>query len=262
MATFLENMIKALSGIQEKFYNNFGVSDIYSNSKIYEIIIADALNHDLIPGHSGSRNGTNGKGGQYEYKHYKETSSNHTWTFNDFSKSTIDKLNSAKAVVFAHINDLKYEPYMDWCYIADGKQISDYLSEKTKTIKNKRKMINISPSQLEQDMRLQNATNGNGNFYEYKISKTYSWNFQDISENVLTKYLRDKAFILAVVDKNTFKILALYEAKPELVVGKLREKLKEKEKRFSEQDKELRRLQVSLSKGDIEEINALELDLG
>ena len=43
---------------------------------------------------------------EYEYKHYKELSSNHSWTFNDFSDTTINKLNSELiSVIFAHIDD-------------------------------------------------------------------------------------------------------------------------------------------------------------
>ena len=45
------------------------------------------------------------------------------------------------------------------------------------------------------------AYNDRGESFEYKVSKNHSWNFQDISEDVLNKYYDDKAIILAVVDK-------------------------------------------------------------
>jgi len=144
-----KSLIKELVLIQDEFFKLFGVNDIYSNSKIFEIVIANTLKHNLIPGHSGSRNGKDDHSDEFEYKHYKETSSNHTWTFNDFSDTTIEKLNSARAVVFAHIDDLKDFPFMDWCYIVPGNLISKYLAEETKHITNNRKMINVSPHQIE-----------------------------------------------------------------------------------------------------------------
>ena len=71
---------------------HYQVDDIYSNSKIYEILIANQFDHRIIPGHSGSRDAKDLNGNEIEYKHYKESSSNHTWTFNDFSDTTIEKL--------------------------------------------------------------------------------------------------------------------------------------------------------------------------
>src|SRR3990170_2658762 len=124
-------LIEKYRKIQSDFLNEFEVDDIFSNSKIYEIVIANELGHNLIPGHSGSKDAKDDSGRIYEYKHYKETSSNHTWTFNDFSDTTIEKLNSVKAVVFAHINDLCDKPFMDWCFIVPGELISKYLKEKT-----------------------------------------------------------------------------------------------------------------------------------
>ena len=44
-----------LATIQAKFLKLFGVNDIFSNSKVYEVTIANELNHQLIKGHSGSR---------------------------------------------------------------------------------------------------------------------------------------------------------------------------------------------------------------
>jgi len=103
------------------------------------------------------------------------------------------------------------------------------------------------------------AYDNKGNTYEYKVSKSYAWNFQDISANVLNKYLSDKAVILAVVSKKYFKVINIYSAKPKNVVQRLKEKLKEKELRLKAKGKSLRRLQVSLSKGDLETINAIQI---
>src|SRR5690606_17243071 len=62
------------------------------------------------------------------------------------------------------------------------------------------------------------AFDKNGNVFEYKVSKNHSWNFQDISENVLKKYLDDKEIILAIVDKTAIKVTHVYSADPKLVV--------------------------------------------
>lgn len=310
--------------IQEDFKAEFNVNDIFSNSKIYEILIANSLSHNLIPGHSGSKDAYDDQGKEYEYKHYKKTSSNHTWTFNDFSDSTIEKLNLCSHVVFAHIDNTVFPPKFDWCYFVPGHVISVFLKTATLKISNKRKMINISRKSIENTMGIQKTlikpkTNGKyskwinriyevsknleictgvnqlltsnkiwevvvavelnhnvnseqggrsgahdafdkvGNFYEYKVSKNHSWNFQDISENVLNKYLEDKSIILAVVNKEKVVVKNIYEANSRLTVNRLREKLKEKQKRFSLKNKTIRRLQVSLSKGDLELVKAKKL---
>lgn len=148
----LEPLIAELIKIQAEFYTEFKVSDIYTNSKFFEILVADSLNHQLIPGHSGSRDAKNEKG-EYEYKHFKETSCNHTWTFNDFSDNTIKKLVDIEAVLFVHINDVGSIPVFDWYYYVPGKVISDYLTKKTIMIKNTRKMINVGPNQIEKNYK-------------------------------------------------------------------------------------------------------------
>lgn len=314
----LEAIFKRLKEIQDDFFNRFGVTDIISNSKIFEIIIANDLGHNLIPGHSGSRDAKDETGGEYEYKHYKESSSNHTWTFNDYTDTTIAKLQQTRAVIFAHIDDSQDFPKFDWYYFVPGSIISSFLTKKTQSIRNARKMVNISSKQIERDLNIQKVINNfdykngeyyswlaeickiakhieeitgtkevltsnkfweilisliynhrvlseqsghdavddEGKFYEYKVSKSYSWNFQDISKNVLNKYRIDNKIILAVVDKDKFKIKAIYEANPLVTVRRLKQKLNEKKKRFSEQGKILRRLQVSLSVGDLKKIGA------
>ena len=142
-------IIDELKSIQKEFFVKYGVNDIYSNSKIYEIIIADLLGHDLIPGHAGSRDAKMGNH-EFEYKHFKESSSNHSWTFNDYSDSTISKMNDQSLdLVFAHVNDRQFPPQVDWFYQVSGPVMSSYMSNFTKHIKNSRKMINVSANQIE-----------------------------------------------------------------------------------------------------------------
>ena len=317
-------LIEKYRKIQYVFLNEFGVDDIFSNSKIYEIVIANELGHNLIPGHSGSKDAKDDSGRIYEYKHYKESSSNHTWTFNDFSDTTIEELNSCDHVIFAHISDEQFPEKFDWYYKVPGKTVSAFLLEATKRITNTRKMINISKNNIEQEMGVVRVTvmpvaagkyskwladiysiekeieectcvthiltsnkiwevliavkldhnvnseqggrsgahdafDEKGNQFEYKVSKTFSWNFQDISENVLQKYKSDKAIILAVVDKTKIEITAICSAEPNKGVRRLKQKLNEKRERIKSKGKALRRLQVSLSKGDLGKINARQI---
>ena len=81
-----------MKSLQKIFYKEQGVNDLWSNSKVYEIIIANGLSHNLIPGHSGSRDAIDNNNIKYEYKHFKKLSSNHSWTFNDYSENTIKGL--------------------------------------------------------------------------------------------------------------------------------------------------------------------------
>ena len=316
----LKEFIIRLKEIQKLFYKKFRVNDIYSNSKVFEILIANELNHGLVPGHSGSRDGKDDKG-EYEYKHYKESSSNHTWTFNDFTDTTISNLNSCVAVIFAHIDDSDSKANFDWYYAVPGKKISSYLKQATIKIKNTRKMINVSQSQIKKAMGIKksftkdiksknyyrkyldeifgitkkiekkvktkeiltsnkfweilvslhtghqilseqkkhDAKDSLGNFYEYKVAKSYSWNFQDISPAVLKKYKDDREMILAVVDKSQMEVLKIFSAESNEVVKRLKEKLKDKKERYKKQGKRLRRLQVSLSRGDLKLIGANEI---
>src|SRR3989338_6318114 len=324
----LKNLLFELKKIQDFFLKKYRVNDIYSNSKIFEILIANELNHILIPGHSGSKDAKDEKGNEFEYKHFKETSGNHSWTFNDYSDTTIEDLKRVKLVIFAHIDDTSFPTKLDWYIGVDGKACSDYLKHRTEELLerkpkghvNKRKMINFSAGQLEKDLKLSktivqeinkdglyhrwsikinnianqiekitgvtqiltsnkfwellvslqlghqvlseqaghDAVDGEGNFYEYKVSKTFSWNFQDISENVLNKYTKEKAVILAVVDKEKMEVVKIFVVNPREVVRKLKEKLAEKAERYSLKGG-LRRLQVSLSHGDLKEIGAKEI---
>jgi len=290
---------------------------------VFEVIIANALNHELIPGHSGSRDAKDSHG-IYEYKHYKETSSNHSWTFNDYTDNTISKLKTIKAVIFAHIHDSRIPIIFDWYYKVPGNIISTYLSTATAPIRNNRKMINVSPRQIEQKIglhrtivrkqqrgkytqwigdifsvirRMENicstkglltsnkfwevltaaelnhnvlseqggragahdAIDANGNFYEYKVAKSFSWNFQDISDKVLQKYHSDKAIILAVVDKNEYTIKKLYSVDSKIAVPYLKDKLTKKKLVYKQKGKELRRKQVSLNRSDLEPLQATQI---
>jgi hypothetical protein len=326
----LEEYINLLRDLQKKFVKWFGVDDIFSNSKIYEIIIANELGHALIPGHSGSRDAKGSTGKEYEYKHFKQTSSNHSWTFNDYSDTTIDKLKLIDKVIFALINDSSFPPVLEWYIPIDGTQGSNYLKQRTEDLikrrprghVNNRRMINISPMQLERDLDAQkvqvnkinmdgiyaellaeiydvshglevltgvkniltsnkvwevlvsvklshavnpeqggrlgahDAVDQKGNTYEYKVSKASSWQFQDISDRVLEKYKNDKAIILATVDKQKLVVKNIYEAEPVKVINLLKQRRDDKEKRYMAEGREVRRLQISLSKSDLNQLDA------
>ena len=109
------SLIARFKSIHAFFRDQYGVDDILSNSKLFEIIVANAINHKPIPGHSGSRDAKDTYDNEFEYKHFKETSSNHSWTFNDYSDSTIEKMKDY-TLIFAHINDADYDfpGVLDW----------------------------------------------------------------------------------------------------------------------------------------------------
>ena len=97
------------------------------------------------------------------------------------------------------------------------------------------------------------------NTYEYKVYKSRSWNFQDISESVLNKYYLDKKIILAVVDKTNLKVKEIYAVSPKDAVPKLKEKLQNKINYLLKKGNILRRRQVSLSFADIKEMESFEV---
>ena len=70
----LNELLAEMRSIQREFEEHHEVNDIWSNSKIYEVLIANSLNHTMIPGHSGSLDARDESGREYEYKHFKETS--------------------------------------------------------------------------------------------------------------------------------------------------------------------------------------------
>lgn len=155
----INKIIQELVLIQTEFLHNYGVNDIFSNSKFYEIVIANQLNHKPIPGHSGSRD----------------------------------------------------------------------------------------------------AEDESGNQYEYKVYKTRTWNFQDISEAVLNKYYLDKKIILAVVDKTNLVVKEIYSVDPNDAVPKLKEKLQNKIDNLNKKGGILRRRQISLSFADIKAMPSFEI---
>lgn len=212
----LQKLFDELKAIQDEFLTKFNRPDIISNSKIFEVIIANYLNHQLLPGYAGSRDAKDEEDREYEYKHYKETSSNHTWTFNDFSDATIEKLKKIEAVIFAHINDNKKQPVFDWYYYVPGKTISAYLRIATRKIKNKRKMINVSRKQIETKMgiqRLEVDTKMSTNQYKYWIDKTFKI-AQKIEEIVKTKNIltSNKFWELLIALQMKHKVLSEQKA--------------------------------------------------
>jgi hypothetical protein len=319
----IEILIEQMRVIQQSFLVQYGVNDIWSNSKIYEVLQANTLSQQMIPGHSGSLDAKDSLGREYEYKHFKESSSNHSWTFNDYSEATIEKLSRhTHEVIFAHINDRIYPPVMDWAFHATGGQVADYLGVFTQGMTNRRRMINISPNQLRERLGLRelryakslnegpyakdlvkifklvsdleeivgveniltsnkfwevlvslplghvvnseqggragahDAFDSHGGDYEYKVSSSRSWNFQDISPAVLKKYLNCEEIVLAIVDKPGIRVSQVWFAKPHAVVARLQEKLRVKELSYAARGKEIRRQQASLSAGDLVKISA------
>ena len=307
--------ISKLKEIQNKFAEKYGVNDIYSNSKIYEIILADLLGHELIPGHAGSRDAKNSEY-EFEYKHFKESSSNHSWTFNDYSDSTIEKMNDTQLeLIFAHVNDQEFPPRVDWLYKVDGPNMSRYMVKYTHGIENQRKMINVSSKQIEERLGItkikptqqrglyaddldeifaaiselekitgvsdiltsnkfwevvvanelghqvnseqggragaHDASDSEGNWYEYKVVVNQSWNFQDISEAVLEKYFETKAVICARVNKQTLTVDSIYSISPQTLVPELRIRLNIKSQKAKEAGKEIRRNAITLSKSSL-----------
>ncbi len=138
-----------LKNIASDFGDLTGEYDIYTNSKVYEIVIANYFNHDIVKGHSNTFDAIS-HGKLMEYKHFKRSSSNYTWTFNDYSDKTLERLKKAD-VYFVFIDDeeLNLIDSMKWFYMVPGKVIAEYILKKSKTLSNNRAMINISPRQLE-----------------------------------------------------------------------------------------------------------------
>lgn len=147
----LKQLINRLKVLADYFLSN-GVEDIYTNSKIYEVLIAEQFGHQIINGHAYVPDARGAEGEFYEYKHYKLSSSNHTWTFNDFTDKTIEKLYYVKEVYFAVINDAYTIPRIERIFVVPGEEVARYMEEKTPHIHNLRRMINISPTQIMSNM--------------------------------------------------------------------------------------------------------------
>ncbi len=307
-----------LKTIQEEFGKLTGEYNIYSSSKIYEIIIANMLEHHILAGAHGADAYDDSKN-HYEYKHYKESSSNHTWTFNDYTDKTLSELKS-RTVIFAHINDINSTnplEYVDWYYKVDGKVIARYISNWSQNSGNKRKMINISVSQLESDCNAEkicvNSDNLEGRYsnyiikifecidylekftkttnlltsnklwelflanglnhkinskqggmggkhdaqdsqnrkYEYKISQSTLWTFEDVSDDVIANMRLLDGIYLSQIDKRKFeikKILLLDTNKTMNFIKKKRDIM------IAEKNKSnilIRRLNVSISLNEV-----------
>ena len=287
------------------YFLSIGINDIYTNSKIYEVLMAHYFNHKIINGHAHTPDAEDRFGNLYEYKHFKLSSSNHTWTFNDFSAEIIEKLNDINWVYFSVIDDSDVVPKVYKTYIVSGMDVSNYLMSATLSIQNNRRMINISESQIRNNMaytlksscnyiswkeledvfrvvnKLEEAINIHGiltsnklwellvglelnhnvnsdqkkhdaideygNTYEYKVSSTARWTFQDISENVLKSYLSDESIILAVVNKESFTVEKIYSCNPSTIVSILRYKLSKK----IQNNEEIKRLSAGIGITDI-----------
>ena len=319
----IEDIFENLKQLQEEFGKLTGEYNIFSNSKFYEILIANHFEHRITIGSHGP-DATNLQT-KVEYKHYKESSSNHTWTFNDYSDETLSALID-RTIYFVHINDVtNADPftYIDWYYKADGNVIASYIKNKSKELKNTRKMINISSLQLESDCNIEkinvDSSSSEGEYayfiseihknitkleqltdssnlltsnkfwelflavflghsinskqggkdgkhdafdktdkkYEYKISTTYSWIFEDISDNVIENMQNLDGIYLATIDKRTFerKKVYLLDTKKTLSYIKIKrnhllaQKLREK--------KTVKRLNVSISKKELKEQNLI-----
>ena len=148
----LWQLIERLKQLSDIFYAS-GIEDVYTNSKIYEVLISEQFDHKIINGHAKTLDAVDMDGNLYEYKHFKISSSNHTWTFNDFTDATIEKLYDVKAVYFAIINDNSIIHEVKEVYIVQGAEVAKYLENRTKNILNHRKMINISRNQIVNNMR-------------------------------------------------------------------------------------------------------------
>ncbi len=147
----LKKSINKLKELSDLFCEN-GIEDIYTNSKIYEVLIANQLGHRIINGHANTLDAIDQYDNTYEYKHYKKSSSNHTWTFNDYTDETIRNLHKVKSVYFVVINDKPAIPEIEKIYIVSGEKVAKYMEISTQNIENKRKMINISASQIKENM--------------------------------------------------------------------------------------------------------------
>ena len=148
----LEKQFAKLKNTNDYFKAN-GIADIYTNSKIYELVIAEQLGHQIINGHANTPDACDENNRIYEYKHYKKSSGNHTWTFNDFSRNTIKNLNSIDYVIFASIDDRTIIPYVNKIYLVKAKDVAKYLKQAIQYIENNRDMINISPRQIEKNLK-------------------------------------------------------------------------------------------------------------
>lgn len=309
----LNYIFMELKSIQESFGNLTGEYNIYSNSKIYEIIIANMFGHNIVKGAHGAD--AHSYNNYFEYKHYKESSSNHSWTFNDYTQETLEKLKS-KTVLFVHINDVKYNnpfEYIDWYYEVRGDIISDYISDWAKSSGNQRQMVNISALQLERNLgavriyptidcrnrrysgyiksifeqinlleRITKTTNlltsnklwelflanklghkiiskqgGIGGThdaedcdnrkFEYKISQSSTWTFEDLSDSVITNMQLLDGIYVATINKIQFEIVSIYLLDTKKTTDYIARKRNAMINKKMKDNKPIKRLNVSVS---------------
>ena len=309
----LNSIFLELRNIQEELGNLTGEYNIYSSSKIYEIIIANMFGHNIVTGAHGAD--AQSYNDYYEYKHYKESSSNHTWTFNDYSQDTLDKLKS-KTVFFVHIDDVKHNnpfDYIDWYYKVSGDVIADYISNWAKKSDNQRKMVNISALQLEKNCEVNkiyptnDCSNGhysvyikrifecinylekmtyttnlltsnklwelflanklghrinskqggiggkhdaedfNNRKFEYKISQTKSWVFEDVSDAVIDNMRLLDGIYVATVNKRYFTTRGIFLLDTKKTMDFITRKRDAMIKKKKKENKPIKRLNVTIS---------------
>ena len=148
----LSKKIAKLKKLSDWFANK-GIYDIYTNTKVYEILMSEQFGHTLVNGHAYTSDAVDFAGNYYEYKHYKMSSSNYSWTFNDISENTINNLHSIKSVLFAEIDDSTIVPSVNKVYIVEGREVAKYLEENNAYIRNHRDMINIRWNQIDDNMK-------------------------------------------------------------------------------------------------------------
>lgn len=165
----LKDMLNQLKYLSDCFAEN-GIYDIYTNSKIYEVLMSEQFEHKLVNGHAYTPDAGDKLGNYYEYKHFKMSSSNHTWTFNDYSVQTIQKLQNIKSVFFSVIDDSFVTPQIAEVYCVTGKEVARYLSINTPYIVNARRMINISASQIVNQMSYERILIKNNEYSELLTS--------------------------------------------------------------------------------------------
>lgn len=135
--------------------------------------MSEQFGYEIINGHAKTLDAVDMEDNLYKYKHFKVSSSNHTWTFNVFTVANrIELITGIRGILTS--NKL-------WELLVSGK-----LGHR------------INPEQRKHD-----ANDEQGRTYGYKVTKKYSWKFQDISENVLESYIQDEKMILAVLIKRS-----------------------------------------------------------
>jgi len=169
----LNQLLAKLKELSDYFYS-IGIEDIYTNSKIYEVLMAYSFNHITVNGHAYTADAVDQLGYLYEYKHFKLSSSNHSWTFNDFSDETIEQLKEIHNVYFSVIDDSYIYPQIIRTYSVSGRNVASYLESATLAIKNTRKMINISEIQIKNHMDYRLITVRNQNAFDplYEVFST------------------------------------------------------------------------------------------